>query len=131
MEKKDCFVCFHKQDILQKLTNLDDNYTCHSNSNVWIFSLVVVQLLSHVWLFATPWTAACQAPLSFTISWSLYKFMYIESVMLYNHLILCHSFSSCHQSSPVSVLFQWVDSGGKVLELQHQSFQRIFRVYFL
>ena len=39
---------------------------------------------------ATPWTAARQASLSFTISWSLLKFIYIESVMLSNHLILCH-----------------------------------------
>ena len=37
----------------------------------------------------TPWTAACQAPLPSTISWSLFKFMSIESVMLSNHLILC------------------------------------------
>ena len=48
-----------------------------------------VQLLSRVWLFATPWTAACQASLSFTISWSLLGFMSIESVMLSNHLIVC------------------------------------------
>ena len=40
-------------------------------------------------LFVTPWTAACQASLSFTISWSLLKFTSIESVMLSNHLILC------------------------------------------
>ena len=52
---------------------------------------VVVQLLSRVELFATPWTAACRASLSFTIFWSLLKFMSIESVMLFNHLILCHS----------------------------------------
>ena len=52
------------------------------------FSLVVaVLLLSHVQL-----TAACQAPLSFTISWSLLKFMSTELVMLSNHLILCHPF---------------------------------------
>ena len=51
---------------------------------------VVVQLLSHVRIFATPWTAALQASLSFTISWSLLKFMSIESVMPSNHLILCH-----------------------------------------
>ena len=50
----------------------------------------VVQSLSHVPLFATPWTAACQASLSLTISWSLLKLMSIESVMLSNHLILCH-----------------------------------------
>ena len=47
-------------------------------------------LLSCVRLFATPWTAACRASLSFTIFWSLLKFMSIESVMLFNHLILRH-----------------------------------------
>ena len=52
-------------------------------------SWVVVQSLSHVQLFATPWTAVHQAPLSFTISWSLPKLMSIESVMPSNHLILC------------------------------------------
>ena len=49
-----------------------------------------VQLLSHVWLFATPWTAACQASLSITNSQSLIKLMPIESMMSSNHLILCH-----------------------------------------
>ena len=53
-------------------------------------TVVVFQLLSHVWLSATPWTAACQASLSFTISQSLLKFMSTELVMLSNHLILCH-----------------------------------------
>ena len=57
----------------------------------WFLVVVVVQFLSHVWLFATPWTAARQASLSLTISQSLPKFMSIESVMLSNHLILCHS----------------------------------------
>ena len=50
----------------------------------------VVQSLSHVRLFATPWTAACQASLSFPISWNLLKLMSIELVMLSNHLIFCH-----------------------------------------
>ena len=53
--------------------------------------ILVVQSLSCVWLFATPWTAAHQASLSFTISWSLLKLMSIESVMPSNHRILC-----CH-----------------------------------
>ena len=48
-----------------------------------------VQSLSHVQLFATPWTAAHQASLSITSSWSLLKLMSIESVMPSNHLILC------------------------------------------
>ena len=51
----------------------------------------VVQSLSCVWLFVTPRTAALQASLSITISQSLFKFMSLESVMLSNHLILCHS----------------------------------------
>ena len=50
---------------------------------------VVVEFLSHVRLFVTPWTAAHQTPLSFTISWSLLKLMSIKSVMPSNHLNLC------------------------------------------
>ena len=48
-----------------------------------------VQSLSHVQLFVTPWTAAHQASLSFTVSWSLLKLMSIELVILSNHLIVC------------------------------------------
>ena len=46
---------------------------------------IVVQSLSHVRLFVTPWTAACKASLSITKPWSLLKLMYIESVMPSNH----------------------------------------------
>ena len=49
-----------------------------------------VQSLSHVRLFATPWTAACQTSLSITNSQSLLRLMFIESVIPSNHLILCH-----------------------------------------
>ena len=48
-----------------------------------------VQLISRVWLFVSPWTVAHQATLSFIISQSLLKLMSIESVMPFNHLILC------------------------------------------
>ena len=48
-----------------------------------------VQLLSHVWLFVTSWTAAHQPSLSITNSWSSLKLLSIESVMPFNHLILC------------------------------------------
>ena len=51
--------------------------------------VAVVQLLSHVRLFAIPWTAALQASLSFTISQSLLKLMYIELMIPSNQLILC------------------------------------------
>ena len=68
-----------------------DNRLVHSFYLILIPKLVsVVQLLSHVRLFTTPWTAARQASLSFTISHSLLKFMSIELVMPSNHLILCH-----------------------------------------
>ena len=60
-------------------------YQTSSNS-----SLVVVQYLTCVQLFVTPWTAASQDSLSFTISLSLLKLTFIESVMPSNHLILCH-----------------------------------------
>ena len=62
--------------------------TCSSPCT--LLHIVVVRSFSCVQLFATPWTAAHQASLSFTISQSLLKFMSIESVMLSNHLILCH-----------------------------------------
>ena len=51
-----------------------------------------VQSLSRVWLFATPWTAAHQASLSITNSWSLPKLMSIALMMPFNHLIFCHPF---------------------------------------
>ena len=52
-------------------------------------SVVVVQSLRHVWVFVTRRTAAREASLSFTISWSLLQFLSIESMMPSNHLILC------------------------------------------
>ena len=51
---------------------------------------VVVQWISRVWLLATPWTAACQASLSFITSWNLLKLMSTESMMPSNYLILCN-----------------------------------------
>ena len=58
--------------------------------DIWISIAVVVQSPSRVQLFTTPWTAACQTSLSFTISQSLLKLMSIESVMPSSHLILHH-----------------------------------------
>ena len=77
---------------------------------------IVVPLLSRVWLFATPWTAARQASLSFTISLSLLKLMSIESAMPSNHLILCQPIFSHLQSFPASGSFQmshFFESGGQ------------------
>ena len=66
-----------------------DTTELHASSSVLIVVVVVVLSLSRVQHFVTPWTAACQASLSFTISWSLLRFVSIESAMLSNHLILC------------------------------------------
>ena len=80
-----------------------------------------VQSLSHVQLFATPWTAAHQVSLSITKSQSLLKFMSINSVMPSNHLILCHPLlllpsifpsimvwvSSLHQVATVLEFWNW------------------------
>ena len=69
-----------------------------------------VQLLSHVRLFATPWTAARQASLSTTNSQSLLKLMFIVSVMQSNHLILCCLLLSTFNLSQHQGLFQWISS---------------------
>ena len=92
----------------------------------------LVQSLSHVQLFATPWIAARQAFLSITNSWSLHKLMSNELVMSSNHLILCHPLLLLPSLLPNS----WVFSDESALcirwlQLQHQSFQRIFTVDFL
>ena len=79
------------------------------------WSKILAQSLSCVWLFASPWTAAHQAPLSFTISRSLVMFMSSESVIPSNHLVLYHPFSSCLQSFPEPGSFlmsQLFTSGG-------------------
>ena len=67
--------------------------------------MVVVQLLSRVQLFVTPWTAVLQASLSFVMSWSLLKLMSAESVMPSIYLILCLPLSSCLQAFPASESF--------------------------
>ena len=74
----------------------------------------VVQSLSHVQFFVTPWTAACQASLSFTISWSLLNLISLESTLPSNHLILYHPllllpsiFPSIRDFSNESVVCIW------------------------
>ena len=78
--------------------------------------VVIVQSVSRVQLFVTPWTAAGQAPLSFTISQSLLRFTFIESLMLTNRLMLCHPLLFLLQSFPASGSFpvsQLFASGGQ------------------
>ena len=90
----------------------EQTYVCWRDRIVREFGMdMSVQSLSHIRLFVTPWTAASQASLSITNSWSLLKLMSIEMVMPSNHLILCHSllllpsiFPSIRVSSNESVL---------------------------
>ena len=77
---------------LPKTFPLNIELTCFANnkSEMALKQFSSVRSLSHVWLFATPWTAARQASLSITNSQSLLKLMSIESVMPSSHLILGH-----------------------------------------
>ena len=93
-----------------------------------------VQQLSHVWLFVTPWTAARQASLSMTNLWSLLKLMSIELVIPLNHL--SSPSPPAFNLAQHQDLFQWISFSYQVarvleLQLQHQSFQWIFRTHFL
>ena len=85
-----CILCYSL--FLYKLLQDADIAPCAYSRSLLVSILYTdaVQLQSLVWLFATLWTAICQALLSFTISLSLLKFMFTESVMLSNHLHLCH-----------------------------------------
>ena len=87
---------------------------CLINDTVWqapeiVIYNFVLPLLSLISLFATPWAAAHQVPLSFTISRSLLKLMSIELMMPSNNLILCHPFFPCLQSFSTSgvVVLEW------------------------
>ena len=96
--------------------------------------LVVVQSLSHVWLFMTSWIAAYQAYLSFTISQSFSGSHPLSQWWYLTILSSATLFFFCLQSFPASESFPMsgsLDQVAKVLELQHQSFQWIFRVDFL
>ena len=94
-------------------------------------SVCSVQSLSHVWLFANPWTAAHQASLSITNSRSLLKLLSIESVITSNHFILCRPLLFLPSIIPSIRVFSkelvYLHLVTKVLEiqLQHQSFQWI------
>ena len=98
----------------------------------WEQYVVAAQLLGHIWLFATPWLhVAHLASMSFTISRSLLKLKSKELVMPSNHLILCHLLLLLPSMFPsIRVFFHQVAKVSE-LQLQHQSFQWIFRVDFL
>ena len=100
-----------------------------AGTQAWTFCSV--QLLGHVCLIAAPWTPACQASLSFTITRSLLKFMSTESLMLSNHLILCQPLLLLSSIFHRIRVFSHQVAKVPELQLQHQSFPWIVRVDFL
>ena len=107
----------------QLIFNVDQKTILMAKTN----TVVTVLSFSHVWLFATPCTAASQASLSFTISWSLLKLIFFELVMLSNFFILCRPLlllPSVFPSISLSrLIFYWLSplhQVTKVLELQFQ-----------
>ena len=82
----------------EKKRNLHFLSTCYTCK----YFVVAVQSLSHVWFFATPWTTAHQARLSFTISWSWLKFMSTEEVIQPLPLLSSWMFSSLQRETPYS-----------------------------
>ena len=94
-----------------------ENVSCWSA----FWKIQSVQSLSYIWLFETPWTAACQASLSITNSQSLLKLMSINLVMLSNYLIPYHPLLLSSVFLSIRIFFQWVTflhQVAKVLELQ-------------
>ena len=115
-------------------------HTTFMSSNLvdgfFTFQFSSVHSLSRVWIFASPWTAARKASLSITNSRSPPKPMSIKLVMPSSHLILYRPLILLPSIFPHQGLFKWVSSSHQVakvleFELQHQSFQWIFRTDFL
>ena len=99
-------------------------FLCLSFESLNIIRLVV-QSLGWVQFFATLWTAVCQASLSLTISRSLSKLMFIESVMVSSHLNFCYPLLPLPSVFPSIRVFsnELAVQVAKVVELQHQFFQ--------
>ena len=125
-----------------KNTGVDCHFLLQLRHWLWLNDIRIVcgvssvQSLSHVQLFATSWTVAHQASLSISNSQSLLKLMSIESVMSSNHLLLSSLSLPTFNLFQHQGLLQWVSSSHQVtkileLQLQHQSFQWLFRTDFL
>ena len=112
-------------------------YDFAPSAQISFLLLSSVQLFSHIWLFATPWTAAHQASLPITSSQSLLKLISIKSVMQSNHLFLSHPLLLLPSIFPTIRVFpnesvlhiRWPKYWE--FQLQHQSFQWVFRPDFL
>ena len=106
------YLCIHTHTCKRMILSL--LFVCvYTNKNISVY-VYIVQSLSHVWLFATPWPAACQASVFFTISQSLLKLIFIESMMPSNYLILCHPLLLLPSIFPsIRVFSNELESGGQ------------------
>ena len=134
-----CQGCLLEGTLISISLIINDTEWCDLFNNVKtiqslkLLSVIFVQSLSLISLFATPWTAAHQASLSFTISQSLLKFIAIELGMLSNHVILCCPLLLCLQSFPASGSFpsnQLFESGGQSIRASASVLPNKFRVDF-
>ena len=132
VSEKTLFACNYMSLIIKETSvpSAERQHSMHSCCSV------AQSRLMRVWLLSAPWTAARQAPLSFTISWSLPKLISIQSEMPSNHLILCFPLLLLPSVFPSIRVFQWISYLHQVdkilvLQLQGQSCQWVFRVDFL
>ena len=106
--------------ILSRTKN-ENSFPTKAKNHYHLMDLSSVQSLSHVQLFATPWTAAHQASLSIAISWSLLKLISIKLVLPSNHLILCHPLLLLPSIFPSIRVFS-IDSALHIRWPEHWSF---------
>ena len=108
--------CYKKKfrNIVTDASIMNMYYFCNKHSNKYGYCSSVAKLCP----ILTPWTAACQSSLSFTISQNLLKLMAIESMIPFNHLILCRPLLLPSILPNIRVFSN--ESCGRVLELQHQ-----------
>ena len=114
----------HPEDTLKlshMLSGWLEFYDRSQKQNIYVV-VAVVQSLSRVQLFSTPWIVAYQAPLSSTISWSLLKFMSIQSGMLSNLLIFCCPLLLLPSIFPSIRVFSWCKPAFHVRWLKYWSF---------
>ena len=110
-----------KLEKVGSISTLITQSSCPLVSSLYLLFVVVVQSLSFVSLFVTPWTEACKASLSFTTFHSLLKQMSIESVIPSNHLVLCHPLPFLPSIFPSIRVFS-NESGFHIKWSKYQSF---------
>ena len=100
--------------LLNSPTSCPSLHLSHFQTEISCACFFFCSVVSHVRLFVTPWTAPCQASLSFPISWCLLKLMSIESVMPSNHLVVCCPILLLPSISPIIRVFSDASGGQSI-----------------